>query len=58
MNCKPAGPRWRKSSTRIRAYEKNAKKPTLGGFIDEVTLGQQDMGDEKDKQLAKNSPWH
>lgn len=39
----------------LGAYEKNAKKPTLGGFIDEVTLGQQDMGDEKDKQLAKNA---
>ena len=31
------------------------KKPTLGGFIDEVALGQQDMGDEKEKQLAKNA---
>jgi DNA helicase II / ATP-dependent DNA helicase PcrA len=39
----------------LGAYEKAHKKPTLGGFIDEVTLGQQDMGDEKDKQLAKNA---
>jgi DNA helicase-2/ATP-dependent DNA helicase PcrA len=39
----------------LGAYEKGAKKPTLGGFIDEVALGQQDMGDEKDKQLAKNA---
>jgi len=39
----------------LAAYEKTKKKPTLGGFIDEVTLGQQDLGDEKDKQLAKNA---
>jgi DNA helicase-2/ATP-dependent DNA helicase PcrA len=39
----------------LGAYEKGAKKPTLGGFIDEVALGQQDMGDDKDKQLAKNA---
>jgi DNA helicase II / ATP-dependent DNA helicase PcrA len=39
----------------LGAYEKGAKQPTLGGFIDEVTLGQQDLGDEKDKQLAKNA---
>ena len=39
----------------LGAYEKGTKKPTLGGFIDEVALGQQDMGDDKDKQLAKNA---
>jgi ATP-dependent DNA helicase UvrD/PcrA len=39
----------------LGAYERGAKKPSLGGFIDEVTLGQQDMGDKKDKQLAKNA---
>jgi ATP-dependent DNA helicase UvrD/PcrA len=39
----------------LGAYEKAHKKPTLGGFIDEVALGQQDLGDEKDKQLAKNA---
>jgi DNA helicase-2/ATP-dependent DNA helicase PcrA len=39
----------------LGAYEKAHKKPTLGGFIDEVALGQQDMGDEKDKQLARNA---
>ena len=38
-----------------RLTRKGAKKPTLGGFIDEVTLGQQDMGDDKEKQLAKNA---
>ena len=40
---------------RWERMRKEHKKPTLGGFIDEVTLGQQDMGDEKDKQLAKNA---
>src|SRR5262249_26913021 len=39
----------------LGAYEKATKKPSLGGFIDEVALGQQDLGDEKDKQLAKNA---
>jgi DNA helicase-2/ATP-dependent DNA helicase PcrA len=39
----------------LGAYEKAAKKPTLSGFIDEVTLGQQEMGDEKEKQLARNA---
>src|SRR4029079_4175031 len=39
----------------LGAYEKGMEKPTLGGFIDEITLGQQDLGDEKDKQLAKNA---
>ena len=39
----------------LGAYEKSAKKPTLGGFLDEVALGEQDMGDDKEKQLAKNA---
>jgi DNA helicase-2/ATP-dependent DNA helicase PcrA len=39
----------------LGAFEKGSKKPTLGGFIDEVALGQQDLGDDKDKQLAKNA---
>ena len=39
----------------LAAYEKGEKGATLGGFLDEVALGQQDMGDEKDKQLAKNA---
>src|SRR4029078_6856381 len=39
----------------LGAYEKASKTPTLGGFIDEVALGQQDLGDEKEKQLAKNA---
>jgi DNA helicase-2/ATP-dependent DNA helicase PcrA len=50
--------RWQSVEEVVNAlgiYEKSARKPTLGGFIDEVALGQQDMGDEKDKQLAKNA---
>jgi DNA helicase II / ATP-dependent DNA helicase PcrA len=39
----------------LGAYEKSARKPTLGGFIDEVTLGQQELSDDKEKQLAKNA---
>ena len=39
----------------LAAYEKTAKKPSLGEFIDEVTLGQQDLGDDKEKQLARNA---
>ena len=50
--------RWQSVEEVVNAlgiYEKGAKRPTLGGFIDEVTLGQQEMGDEKEKQLAKNA---
>jgi len=39
----------------LAAYEKSAKQANLGDFIDEVALGQQDMGDDKDKQLARNA---
>jgi DNA helicase-2/ATP-dependent DNA helicase PcrA len=39
----------------LALYERGQKRPTLGGFIDEVALGQQTIGDEKDKQLAKNA---
>jgi DNA helicase-2/ATP-dependent DNA helicase PcrA len=39
----------------LAAYEQATKKPTLGDFIDEVALGQQDMGDDKEKQLARNA---
>ena len=46
----------RRSGQRAAApMRKAAKQPTLGGFIDEVALGQQDMGDDKDKQLANNA---
>jgi DNA helicase-2/ATP-dependent DNA helicase PcrA len=39
----------------LGAYEQAAKQPNLGDFIDEVALGQQDMGDDKEKQLARNA---
>jgi len=50
--------RWQSVEEVVNAlgiYEKGTKRPTLGGFIDEVTLGQQEMGDDKEKQLAKNA---
>ena len=50
--------RWQSVEEVVNAlgiYERGSRKPTLGGFIDEVTLGQQEMGDEKEKQLAKNA---
>jgi len=50
--------RWQSVEEVVNAlgiYERGTKRPTLGGFIDEVTLGQQDMADEKEKQLAKNA---
>jgi ATP-dependent DNA helicase UvrD/PcrA len=39
----------------LGAYEQAAKQPNLGDFLDEVALGQQDMGDDKEKQLARNA---
>jgi DNA helicase-2/ATP-dependent DNA helicase PcrA len=39
----------------LGAYEKGARKGSLGAFIDEVTLGQQELSDDKEKQLAKNA---
>ncbi|HRX77589.1 MAG TPA: UvrD-helicase domain-containing protein [Pirellulaceae bacterium] len=39
----------------LGAYEAKAKKPTLGGFLDDVSLGGPDFNDEKDKQLKRNA---
>jgi DNA helicase II / ATP-dependent DNA helicase PcrA len=39
----------------LAAYEKTNKKATLGGFLDELTLGERDLSDDKEKQLAKNA---
>lgn len=39
----------------LGAYEAKAKKPTLGGFLDDVSLGGPDFKDEKDKQLKRNA---
>ncbi|MEX2176873.1 MAG: 3'-5' exonuclease, partial [Pirellulaceae bacterium] len=39
----------------LGAYERDAQQPALGDFIDEVALGQQEMGSDKEKQLARNA---
>jgi ATP-dependent DNA helicase UvrD/PcrA len=39
----------------LAAYEKTNKKAKLGGFLDELTLGERDLSDDKEKQLAKNA---
>ena len=39
----------------LAAYEQAKPEPTLGGFLDEVTLGEREFGDSKEKQLAANS---
>jgi DNA helicase-2/ATP-dependent DNA helicase PcrA len=39
----------------LAAYEQGEKQPTLGGFLDEVTLGEREFGDSKEKQLSRNS---
>ena len=54
-SSRPAGQSVEEVVNALGAYAKRPKKPTLGGFLDEVTLGQQDMGDDKEKQLAKNA---
>lgn len=39
----------------LASYETNTKKPTLLGFLDDVTLGDRDFDNEKEKQLARNA---
>ena len=39
----------------LAAYEQGNKQPTLGGFLDEVTLGEREFGDSKEKQLSRNA---
>jgi DNA helicase-2/ATP-dependent DNA helicase PcrA len=39
----------------LAAYEQDQHQPTLGGFLDEVTLGEREFGDSKEKQLSRNS---
>ena len=39
----------------LGAYEKSAGEPTLGGFLDEIALGQQDLPSDKEKQLGRNA---
>jgi DNA helicase-2/ATP-dependent DNA helicase PcrA len=39
----------------LAAYQKRASRPTLGGFLEEVTLGDRESEQEKDAQLARNA---
>lgn len=39
----------------LAAYEQEAKKPTLAEFLDQVTLGERDFGNDKEDQLARNA---
>jgi DNA helicase-2/ATP-dependent DNA helicase PcrA len=39
----------------LAAYEQAAEQPSLGGFLDEVTLGEAEFGNDKEKQLARNA---
>ena len=39
----------------LAAYQRTQNKPMLGGFLDEVTLGEREFGDDKEKQLARNA---
>ncbi len=39
----------------LGAYQQQAKKPTLLGFLDEITLGDRDFDNEKEKQLQRNA---
>ncbi len=39
----------------LAQYEQSRKKPRLSSFLDKLLLGEQDTGDEKEKQLQKNA---
>jgi DNA helicase-2/ATP-dependent DNA helicase PcrA len=39
----------------VAAYEKQGRHPTLGGFLDDVSLGAQDFDREKEEQLRRNA---
>jgi len=39
----------------IAQYEQGKTKISLGDFLDEVTLGEREFGDSKDKQLSRNA---
>jgi len=39
----------------VAAYEARAKKPTIGGFLEETALGGREFDNEKDKQLKRNA---
>ncbi len=39
----------------LGTYEKRARQATLGGFLDEIALGDRDESADKDEQLARNA---
>lgn len=39
----------------LAAYETKAAKPALADFLDEIILGDRDMGNDKDRQLQRNA---
>jgi DNA helicase-2/ATP-dependent DNA helicase PcrA len=39
----------------LAAYEARARRPSLGDFLDDVTLGDRDFDNEKEKQLQRNA---
>ena len=39
----------------ITVYQTESPKPRLGEFIDQLAVGDRDISDEKDKQLARNA---
>ncbi len=39
----------------VAVYEQRTRRPTLVGFLDDVTLGDREFDNEKDKQLKRNS---
>ena len=40
---------------RWRIYQQRSKRPTLPGFLDDVTLGGRDNDQDKESQLARNA---
>ncbi|MFK8110892.1 MAG: ATP-dependent helicase [Rubripirellula sp.] len=41
----------------LGAYEDNAKKPDLTGFLSDIALSGREMGDEKEKLARQNAVW-
>lgn len=39
----------------VAAYEAEDDKPSIAGYLDQVMLGQREMGDDKEKQLSRNA---
>lgn len=39
----------------VASYAAEEEQPTIAGYLDQVTLGEREMGNDKEKQLASNS---